>query len=178
MGINIDLAKIYKIIRDSGKTGTDEVIRCLEMIAWESEELCTIWEKIITLSVKKDKIKKSEKNKLLNTNLFSDSSPLYGRLINFYRNISAALVGKPDFDWVEKIYNHVAQIILYQKDIKEILDDFNKIKWSPSPLYLSSENNSKVIKDLATSLQTLQNEVVTLKTLPELMKREKIDDSI
>ena len=61
MGINIDLAKIYKIIRDSGKTGTDDVIRCLEMIAWESEELCTTWEKIIKLSLKKDKIKKMRK---------------------------------------------------------------------------------------------------------------------
>ena len=85
---------------------------------------------------------------------------------------------KPNFDWIEKIYNHVAQIILYQKNIKETLDEFAKLKWSSSFLYLSSENNGKVVKDLASSLQILQNEVTALKCLPEMMKRVKIGDLI
>ncbi|MHA1989008.1 MAG: hypothetical protein ACW98D_20500 [Promethearchaeota archaeon] len=178
MGINIDLVKIYEIIRDSGKPKKEDVIRCLSMIAWEAEELCSTWEKIIKLSVKKGKITKKEKDTLLKNNLFSHSAPLYGRIINFYRNMSVALGDKLDFGWIEKIYHLIGQVILHHKDIKESLEKFNKIKWSQSPLYLSTENNGKVIKDVASSLQILQNEVATLKSLPEKMNLAKIDELV
>jgi hypothetical protein len=170
MNVNIEPKKIYKIIRDSGKPRKEDIIRCVEMMAWEAEELCATWEKIIKVSLKKGKITQKEKEKLLSSNLFSENTPLYGRLLHFYRNISTELGSKKSYDWIEKIYNRVAKVILYKSDISKSLDNFNKTKLSQFPLYLSSENNGREIQDLESSLQVLQNEVSTLKSLPETLK--------
>jgi hypothetical protein len=175
MDINIEPKKIYKIIRDSGKPRKDEIIRCVEMMAWEAEELCNTWEKLIKLSIKKGKITKKDKEKLLKSNLFGENAPLYGRLLHFYRNISTALGNKKSYDWIEIIYNRVAKVILYQSDINKSLDEFNKTKLSEFPLYLSSKNNGSEIKDFKSSLRVLQNEVSILKSLPEILKLVKID---
>lgn len=178
MGVSIDISKIYAIIRDTGKPQKADVIRCLNMIALEAEELCNTWGKIITLATKKGNSTKNEKDQLINTKLFGDSTPFYGRIINFYRNISLALENKLEFDWIETIYNHVTNVILHQKDIKQSLDGFNKIKLSLNPLYLSTENNGRRIKDLDSSLLTLQNEVATLKSLPGMIMDLNVDELI
>ena len=175
MDINIEPQKIYKIIRDSGKPRKDEIIRCVETMAWEAEELSTTWEEIIRLSRKKGKITKKDKEKLLKSNLFSDNAPLYGRLIHFYRSISKALNNKKSYEWIEKIYDQVANVILYQSDVNKSLDEFNKTKLSEFSLYLNPKNSGKGIKDLDSSLKLLQNEVVALKSLPEKLKLVKID---
>ena len=175
MDINIEPKKIYKIIRDSGKPKKDDIIRCIEMMAWEAEELSTAWEELIKLSLRKGKITKKDKEKLLKSNLFSENAPLYGRLLHFYRNISTALENEKSYEWIENIYNRVAKVILYQSDINESLDKFKKTKLSESPLYLSSKNNSREIKDLGSSLQVLQNEVAALKSLPDMLILIKID---
>lgn len=174
MDINIDPKKIYEIIRDSGKPRKDEILRCVEMMAWEAEELSTTWQEIIKLYRKKGKITKQDKEKLLKSNLFSDNSPLYGRLIHFYRSISKVHRNKKSYDWIEKIYDRVANVILYQSDINKSLNDFNKIKLSESPLYLNTKNNSKEINDLDNSLRVLQNEVAALKSLPEKLNLVKV----
>jgi hypothetical protein len=67
---------------------------------------------------------------------------------------------------------------LHQKDIKQSLDGFNKIKLSLNPLYLSTENNGRRIKDLDSSLLTLQNEVATLKSLPGMIMDLNVDELI
>lgn len=175
MDINIELKKIYNIIRDSGKPRKDEIIRCVEMMAWEAEELCTAWGELNKLSLKRRKITKKDKEKLLRSNLFSENAPLYGRLLHFYRNISKELGNKKSHDWIEIIYNQVANVILYQSDIKKSLDEFSKTKLSKFPLYLSSKNNGSEIKDFKSSLRILQNEVDILKSLPEKLKLVKIN---
>ncbi len=169
MSTNIDPLKIYKIIRDSGKNEKGDVIRCLESVAGEAEELYVTWEKIIELSNKKSKISKNDLKNVYKTKLFGESTPLYGRIINFYRNINESFENKLDFSWIENIYENVAQVILYKKEIKETLSKFNKIKWSQTPIYLSINNTDKIIKDLNSSLQVLQNEVKILKSLPGMI---------
>ena len=175
MDINIDPKKIYKIIRDSGKPRKDEVIRCVEMMAWEAEELCNTWEKLNKVSLEKRKITKKDKEKLLKSNLFAENAPLYGRLLHFYRSISKAIRNKKSSDWIEIIYDQVANVILYQRDINKSLDEFNKTKLSKFPLYLNSKNNGSEIKDFKSSLSVLKNEVSILKSLPEMLKLVKID---
>ena len=175
MDINIEPKKIYKIIIDTGKPRKDEIIRCVEMMAWEAEELCTAWKELNKLSLKKGKVTKKDKVKLFKSNLFSENAPLYGRLLHFYRNISKSHKNKKSYDWIEIIYNQVAQVILYQYDINKSLDEFSKTKFSKFPLYLSSKNNGSEIKDYKSSLKVLQNEVDILKSLPENLKLVKID---
>ena len=134
MDINIEPKKIYKIIRDSGKPRKDEIIRCIEMMAWEADELCIAWKELNKLSLKKSKITKKDKEKLLKSNLFSENAPLYGRLLHFYRSISKTLGNKKSYDWIEIIYNQIAKVILYQSDINKSLDEFTKTKLSKFPL--------------------------------------------
>ena len=171
MDLNIEPKKIYKIIRDSGKPRKDEIIRCIEMMAWEAEELSSTWEELIKLSDRKRKITKSEKMELPKSNLFSENTPLYGRLIHFYRNISTELESEKSSDWIEKIYNQIANVIIHKSDINKSLEEFKKTRLSQFPLYLSSQNNGMEINDPASSLKVLQNEVTTLKSLPEILKK-------
>ena len=168
MNINIKPKRLYKIIKDSGKPNKEQIIRCVEMMAWEAEELCSVWEELISIS--KSEKAKIEESREIKSNLFSEETPLYGRLINFYRNISNELGGKKSHDWIEEIYNGVAKVLLHQSDVRKSLEEFNKAKPSQSPLFLSSDNNGAEIKNLGSSLLALQNEVQALKSLPELFK--------
>jgi hypothetical protein len=172
--LNIKPEKIYKIIRDTGKPKKEEIIRCVEMMALEAEELCKTWENLIKLSRSKGEITKREKAELQRSNLFGDDNPFYGRLLHFYRNISMALGNNKGVDWIEKIYNNVAKVVLRGHDADKSLDEFNNNIFSLSPLYLSSKNVGKEIKDLESSLQVLQNEVATLKSLPETLRLVKM----
>ncbi len=172
MELNIKPEKIYKIIRESGKPRKDEVLRCVEMMSWEAEELSAAWKEIIRLSNKKGKISEKEKN--LKTKLFSDNAPLYGRLLHFYKNMAKAKSNKQSLYWLENIYNRVAEVILHKSDIKKSVEDLSKIKTIQSPLYLNAENNGMEIDDLNTSLQILQKETAALKALPELFKNIKV----
>ena len=168
MNINIEPEKLYKIIRDSGKSNKEAIIRCVEMMAWEAAELCAAWEELIKISTNEKAETKDFKE--IKSKLFSEGAPLYGRLINFYRNISNELGGKKSHDWIEEIYNGVAKVLLHQSDVRKSLEEFNKAKPSQSPLFLSSDNNGAEIKNLGSSLLALQNEVQALKSLPELFK--------
>jgi hypothetical protein len=175
MDLNIEPIKIYKIIRNSGKPRKDEIIRCIEMMAWEAEELSVTWEELIKLSDRKRKITKNEKGELPKSNLFSENTPLYGRLLHFYRNISTELGSEKSSDWIEKIYNQIANVILYNSDINKSIEEFKKTRLSRFPLYLSSQNNGSEIKDLASSLKVLQNEVAILESLPEILKKVRVN---
>jgi len=175
MDLNIEPKKIYKIIKDSGKPKKDEIIRCTEMMAWEAEELSATWEELIKLYDRKRKITNNEMVELPKSNLFSENTPLYGRLLHFYRNISTELGSEKSSDWIEKIYNQIAKVILYKSDINKSLEEFKNTRLSQYPLYLSSQNNGSEIKDLTSSLRVLQNEVKTLKSLPEILKNVRIN---
>jgi len=168
MNINIKPKRLYKIIKDTGKPNKDQIIRCVEMMAWEAEELCSVWGELINIS--KSEKAEIEDSKEIKSNLFSEETPLYGRLINFYRNISNELGGKTSYDWIEEIYNRVAKVLLHKSDVSESLEEFNEAKLSLSPLFLSSDNNGAEIKNLESSLLALQNEVQALKSLPESLK--------
>ncbi|MBU1101941.1 MAG: hypothetical protein KKA84_16210 [Bacteroidetes bacterium] len=168
MGISIDPTKIYNAFKDSRRSEKDDIIKFLEDVGREAEELCDIWEKLVKLAIKKGELTDQEVQELLFDRIFKHNGRPYGRLEYFYNNMSKAIGGKISDHWMENIYDHLALLLKNRNYIREQFDKFTNIKLFP--FYLNNENDDTKIEDLVSYFEALRNEVNALKSLPAIMR--------